>query len=190
MLLALRLLDWSGGTGATVAPGAGTLTITGLQPDVSVGVGVNLTPGAGVLRLVGLAPSVVAGQGVPAVIPHDDYDQPPDGFRRLTDTGDRQQARRDALRQMRREIGLEKEPDPPPSFVPQSEVEVAADTIETVPVAAASFDLSFAQAVAQTLIEAIKQDDEEEIKAQADAARALRLMRDNEDVLLLLAAAL
>ena len=130
--------------------------------------------------------------GAPAVAPHDDYDRLPlpDGFRRLTDTGDRQQARRDALRQMRREIGLEKEPDPPPSFVPQSEVEVAADTIETVPVAAASFDLSFAQAVAQTLIEAIKQDDEEEIKAQADAARALRLMRDNEDVLLLLAAAL
>ena len=128
-------------------------------------------------------------QPAPSVAPHDDYN-PPDGFRRLTDTGDRQQARRDALRQMRREIGLEKEPDPPPSFVPQSEVEVAADTIETVPVAAASFDLSFAQAVAQTLIEAIKQDDEEEIKAQADAARALRLMRDNEDVLLLLAAAL
>ena len=119
--------------------------------------------------------STLAGvvQQAPSVAPHDDYN-PPKGFRRVTDAMGR---RGDALRDIRRELGLEKEPDSPPSFVPPSEIEIPPEPIEAAP----TLDAGYAAAVAETLIEAIKQDDETEIKS-------LRLRRDNDDVLLLLAA--
>ena len=124
---------------------------------------------------------------VPAVIPHDDYDQPepanyrppPEGYRRVTDLAGQSAARAEALRQARRDLGIEKEPEPPPA-IPS---EISVEPIDAAPPEPASPKPSrdYAKEIAAALVDAIHQDD-------AAEAFALRLRRDNEDVLMLLAA--
>ncbi len=123
----------------------------------------------------------------PFSLPHDDYDNDP-AYRRLLDTRDAETARKARLAQIRRDIGLDKEPDVP--LAPRSEI-VIADAIIEPPPPGPSFDPdAYAEVFAASVKESVLAADQAEAAAllAAQQARADFIREDNERVLTLLAA--
>jgi hypothetical protein len=133
-----------------------------------------------------------------AVAPHDDYDEPPDGYRRILDTRQSAKARRKAeaarLRAARDEIGLiapKVEPTPTPAPAPKVEtvnpVLPPKQIQPTAPPEPKPFDRGgFVETFKATVLDSLALAAAAE--AEREAERRAWIARDEEDVLMLLAA--